>query len=99
MKSQWADYLIDVQQTGDIGPALEQALNRAPDRFGAPHRYTCGHYPQSFEFSTLGGWVVTRAGELVAPEVAVDRLPEGALQLQAERQPLRIEPRRHGQTR
>lgn len=47
-------------EPGIYGPALEQALNRAPDRFGAPHRYTCGHYPQSFEFTTVGGWVVTR---------------------------------------
>jgi len=25
------------------------------------HGFTLGHYPQSFEFSTLGGWVVTRS--------------------------------------
>jgi alkyldihydroxyacetonephosphate synthase len=47
-------------EPGIYGPALEEALNRAPERFGAKHRYTCGHYPQSFEESTVGGWVVTR---------------------------------------
>lgn len=47
-------------EPGIYGPALEQALNEAPERFGAPHRYTCGHFPQSFEYSTVGGWVVTR---------------------------------------
>jgi alkyldihydroxyacetonephosphate synthase len=26
-----------------------------------PRGFTLGHYPQSFEFSTLGGWVVTRS--------------------------------------
>lgn len=36
------------------GPALEAAL--------APHGLTLRHYPQSFEFSTLGGWLATRAG-------------------------------------
>ena len=25
------------------------------------HGYTLGHFPQSFEYSTLGGWVVTRS--------------------------------------
>jgi alkyldihydroxyacetonephosphate synthase len=47
-------------EPGIYGPALEKALNDAPERFGSPHRYTCGHFPQSFEYSTVGGWVVTR---------------------------------------
>jgi len=47
-------------EPGILGPALEEALNDAPRRFGAPHAYTCGHFPQSFEFSSVGGWVVTR---------------------------------------
>jgi alkyldihydroxyacetonephosphate synthase len=25
------------------------------------HKYTLGHFPQSFEYSTLGGWIVTRS--------------------------------------
>ncbi len=46
-------------QPGMFGPAYEEALNRAPELFGSRHRYTCGHFPQSFEYSTVGGWVVT----------------------------------------
>jgi len=47
-------------QAGIYGPALEDALNHAPERFGTADRYTCGHFPQSFEHSSVGGWVVTR---------------------------------------
>lgn len=47
-------------EPGIYGPVLEQALNEAPERFDTLHRYTCGHFPQSFEYSTVGGWVVTR---------------------------------------
>ncbi len=39
---------------GTRGPKLEDAL--------APHGFTLRHFPQSFEFSTLGGWLATRAG-------------------------------------
>ena len=46
-------------QPGMFGPAYEDALNHAPERFGTSRRYTCGHFPQSFEYSTVGGWVVT----------------------------------------
>jgi alkyldihydroxyacetonephosphate synthase len=38
---------------GTAGPDLEEALR--------PHGLTLGHFPQSFERSTLGGWVVTRS--------------------------------------
>jgi len=41
-------------QAGMFGPALEDALR--------PHGYTLRHFPQSFEFSTLGGWLATRSG-------------------------------------
>jgi len=47
-------------QPGLGGPRLERILNRAPELFGAARRYTCGHFPQSFQFSTVGGWVATR---------------------------------------
>ncbi len=47
-------------EPGIFGPALEQALNEAPQRFNAKRSYTCGHFPQSFEYSSVGGWVVTR---------------------------------------
>jgi alkyldihydroxyacetonephosphate synthase len=32
------------------------------ETFLAPHGLTLRHFPQSFEFSTLGGWIATRAG-------------------------------------
>ncbi len=47
-------------EPGILGPALEEALNQARQRYQAPHAYTCGHFPQSFEYSSAGGWVVTR---------------------------------------
>ena len=46
-------------QPGMYGPAYEEALNKAPEMFGTKLRYTCGHFPQSFEYSTVGGWIVT----------------------------------------
>jgi alkyldihydroxyacetonephosphate synthase len=53
------DQTITVQ-AGMSGPNLEDALRRAPQLFGAKREYTCGHFPQSFEYSSVGGWVVTR---------------------------------------
>ena len=47
-------------ESGMMGPALEDILNHAPDLYNAKHAYTCGHSPQSFEFSTVGGWIVTK---------------------------------------
>jgi len=41
-------------QAGVMGPALEDQLR--------PHGLTLRHFPQSFEFSTLGGWIATRSG-------------------------------------
>lgn len=41
-------------QSGAYGPAIEDQLR--------PHGYTLRHFPQSFEFSTLGGWLATRSG-------------------------------------
>ena len=40
-------------QAGATGPALEAQL--------AEHGLTLRHFPQSFELSTLGGWIATRA--------------------------------------
>lgn len=40
-------------QAGILGPELEKILNE--------QGYTLGHFPQSFEYSTLGGWLVTRS--------------------------------------
>lgn len=53
------DQTITVQ-AGMSGPQLEETLNNAPEIFKAKRRYTCGHFPQSFEYSSVGGWVVTR---------------------------------------
>lgn len=53
------DQTITVQ-AGMSGPCLEENLNDAVKRFGAKRAYTCGHFPQSFEYSSVGGWVVTR---------------------------------------
>ena len=47
-------------QAGIYGPALEEILNNAPQTLQAERRYTCGHFPQSFLHSSVGGWVVTR---------------------------------------
>ena len=41
-------------QAGALGPDLEDQLR--------PHGLTLRHFPQSFEMSTLGGWLATRAG-------------------------------------
>jgi alkyldihydroxyacetonephosphate synthase len=41
-------------QAGVLGPSLEEQLRSSG--------FTLRHFPQSFEFSSLGGWVVTRAG-------------------------------------
>ena len=40
-------------EAGIKGPEIENHLN--------PKGFTLGHFPQSFEFSTLGGWVMTRS--------------------------------------
>jgi alkyldihydroxyacetonephosphate synthase len=41
-------------QAGATGPVLEDQLR--------DHGLTLRHFPQSFEYSTLGGWIATRAG-------------------------------------
>jgi alkyldihydroxyacetonephosphate synthase len=51
------DSLTASVQAGIGGPALEEAL--------AARGLTLGHFPQSYEFSTLGGWIAHRgAGQL-----------------------------------
>jgi alkyldihydroxyacetonephosphate synthase len=39
---------------GATGPRVQELLG--------PHELCLRHYPQSWEFATLGGWIVTRAG-------------------------------------
>jgi len=41
-------------QAGTLGPSLEHQLGE--------HDLTLRHFPQSFQFSTLGGWIATRSG-------------------------------------
>ena len=41
-------------QAGALGPAVEDQLR--------PHGLTLRHFPQSFEWSTVGGWIATRSG-------------------------------------
>jgi alkyldihydroxyacetonephosphate synthase len=50
--------LDELSLTADLGPGLrgpqvEEALGRAG--------LTLGHFPQSFEYATIGGWVATRS--------------------------------------
>lgn len=42
-----------VIEAGALGPKLERDLNA--------RGWALGHYPDSFEFSTLGGWIATRS--------------------------------------
>lgn len=57
----WLDRLVALDavshtariQAGATGPEVEAQLNA--------QGYTLGQFPQSFEFSTLGGWIATRA--------------------------------------
>jgi alkyldihydroxyacetonephosphate synthase len=52
-------------QAGALGPAIEAGLR--------PHGLTLRHFPQSFEFSTLGGWIVTRsAGHYATNHTHID---------------------------
>ena len=54
---------------GILGPALEDRLR--------PHGLTLRHYPQSFEFSTVGGWLATRAaGHFATGHTHIDDLVE-----------------------
>ncbi|MBI5035106.1 MAG: FAD-binding oxidoreductase [Chloroflexi bacterium] len=45
-------------EAGILGPDLERELNA--------RGLTLGHLPQSFEFSTLGGWIATRGAGLTS---------------------------------
>lgn len=76
------DNRLAVLQAGIRGPQLERQLNS--------RGFTLGHYPQSFEYSSLGGWVVTRSsGQLSRHYGRIEDLfaggiiftPRGALNL------------------
>ncbi|WP_406314140.1 FAD-binding oxidoreductase [Streptomyces sp. NBC_00118] len=56
-------------QAGVFGPHLEDQMR--------PHGYSLRFFPQSFEFSTLGGWLATRAGGHFATNLThIDDLTE-----------------------
>ncbi len=56
-------------QAGATGPRLEEQLRE--------HGLTLRHFPQSFEYATLGGWIATRAGgHFATVETHVDDLVE-----------------------
>ncbi|MFF9815096.1 FAD-binding oxidoreductase [Streptomyces sp. NPDC014006] len=56
-------------QAGVLGPHLEEQLR--------PTGHTLRFFPQSFEFSTLGGWLATRAGGHFATHLThIDDLTE-----------------------
>ncbi|SBT92751.1 alkyldihydroxyacetonephosphate synthase [Streptomyces sp. DI166] len=56
-------------EAGAYGPHLEEQLR--------PKGYTLRFFPQSFEFSTLGGWLATRAGGHFATHLThIDDLTE-----------------------
>jgi alkyldihydroxyacetonephosphate synthase len=64
-------------QAGASGPGLEAQL--------AEHGLTMRFYPQSFELSTLGGWIATRAGgHFATGPTHVDDLVESVRALTAE---------------
>jgi alkyldihydroxyacetonephosphate synthase len=74
--------LLATFEAGVRGPDLEEQLNS--------EGFTLGHYPQSFEFSSLGGWVLTRSsGQQSKYYGRIEQLfaggeiltPQGALQL------------------
>jgi len=56
-------------QAGVLGPSLEDQLR--------PHGLTLRHFPQSFEFSSLGGWIATRsAGHFATLHTHIDEMVE-----------------------
>ena len=57
-------------EAGVLGPALEDQLR--------PHGLTLRHFPQSFEASSLGGWIATRSGGHFATlHTHIDEFVEG----------------------
>jgi alkyldihydroxyacetonephosphate synthase len=58
-------------EAGVAGPDLEAQLRA--------HGFTLGHFPQSFEYSTLGGWIATRSsGQQSARYGRIEQLLAGA---------------------
>lgn len=61
-------------EAGTLGPALEAGLR--------PRGLTLRHFPQSFEFSSVGGWIATRAaGHHATGPTHIDDLVAGVRML------------------
>ncbi|BAT71166.1 alkyldihydroxyacetonephosphate synthase [Thermosulfidibacter takaii ABI70S6] len=62
--------LLATFEAGITGPELEKILNY--------QGYTCRHFPQSFELSTLGGWIATRSsGQFSLGYGKIERIFQG----------------------
>jgi alkyldihydroxyacetonephosphate synthase len=62
--------LTVVLGAGLRGPAMERALGASG--------YTLGHFPQSFEYSSVGGWIATRsAGQASTGYGTIEKLVTG----------------------
>ncbi|MGX7874554.1 FAD-binding oxidoreductase [Mesorhizobium sp. ORM6] len=70
-------------EAGVFGGALEQKLGELG--------YTCGHYPQSLEISTVGGWLATRGiGTFSNKYGGIEQLVVGCEVVLADGSPLRL---------
>jgi alkyldihydroxyacetonephosphate synthase len=57
-------------EAGVFGPDLERQLNA--------RGWTCGHFPDSFTYSTLGGWIATRSSGMQSDRYGdIDDLTRG----------------------
>jgi alkyldihydroxyacetonephosphate synthase len=64
------DSRLATMEPGMRGPEVEGALRE--------RGYTLGHFPQSFEYATVGGWVATRsAGQASTGYGRIDELVDG----------------------
>jgi alkyldihydroxyacetonephosphate synthase len=72
------DRLVAVDRTS-LTATLEGGLfGPEAERLLATEGVTLGHFPQSFEYSTVGGWVATRsAGQASTGHGRIDELVEG----------------------
>jgi alkyldihydroxyacetonephosphate synthase len=71
----WVSEVDDVSLTATLGAGLFGP--RAEAELGT-RGFTLGHFPQSFEYSTVGGWVATRsAGQASTGYGRIDELVEG----------------------
>jgi alkyldihydroxyacetonephosphate synthase len=83
------DGLDERSLTADLGPGLRGP--QVEEALGA-HGLTLGHFPQSFEYATVGGWIATRsAGQASTGNGSIEKLvcglrcvtPAGEIELPA----------------